>query len=78
VDSLPLINAIGEGGNYQSVNSYFRLDMNLRWQIRPNMTFTVGVQNILEPRHFESGSIDTQAMPSRVPRAVFVEWTMSY
>jgi iron complex outermembrane receptor protein len=78
VDSLPLINGVLYGGNYQSVNSYFRLDMNLRWQINRNMTLAVGVQNLLENRHFESGSIDTQAMPSEVPRTVFAEWTMTY
>jgi hypothetical protein len=42
------------------------------------MTLAVGVQNLLENRHFESGSIDTQAMPSEVPRTVFAEWTMTY
>ncbi|MGD0389020.1 MAG: TonB-dependent receptor [Tepidisphaeraceae bacterium] len=78
VDSLPLINGVLYGGNYQSVNSYFRLDMNLRWQINPNMTLAVGVQNLLQNRHFESGSIDAQSEPSEVPRTVFAEWTMTY
>jgi iron complex outermembrane receptor protein len=78
VDSLPLINDIIEGGQYQSVNSYFRLDMNLRWQINPNMTLAVGVQNLLQGRHFETGSVEVQAMPSEEPRTVFAEWTMTY
>jgi iron complex outermembrane receptor protein len=78
VDSLPLINAITDAGSYQSVNSYFRLDMNLRWQIRPNMTLALGVQNLLQGRHFESGSINTTAEPSEAPRTVFAEWTMTY
>jgi iron complex outermembrane receptor protein len=78
VDSLPLINDIIDGGQYQSVNSYFRLDMNLRWQINPNMTLAVGVQNLLQGRHFETGSVEVQAMPSEEPRTVFAEWTMTY
>jgi iron complex outermembrane receptor protein len=78
VDSLPLINGITYGGAYQSVNSYFRLDMNLRWMINPNMTLAAGVQNLLQDRHFESGSVLTQATPSQVPRTFFAEWTMTY
>jgi iron complex outermembrane receptor protein len=78
VDSLPLVNGVLYGGNYQSVNSYFRLDMNLRWQINRNMALAVGVQNLLENRHFESGSIDAQSLPSEAPRTFFAEWTMTY
>jgi iron complex outermembrane receptor protein len=78
VDSLPLINGVLYGANYQSVNSYFRLDMNLRWQINPNMNLAVGVQNLLENRHEEYGDVMAVTIPSEVPRTFFAEWTMTY
>lgn len=79
VDALSYINAIATGDSYQSVPSYFRLDMNLRWQVRPNMTVTVGVQNLLQNRHYESGDIASNTvMSTEVPRTIFAEWSMSF
>jgi iron complex outermembrane receptor protein len=78
VDALPLINAVTFTGNYQSVNSYLRLDLNLRWQMRPNMTLAVGVQNLLQDRHFEFGSVNTQALPTAVPRTFYVDWSATF
>jgi iron complex outermembrane receptor protein len=78
VDALPFINATSTSSNFQSVSSYFRLDMNLRWQVKPNMTLAVGVQNLLQDRHFEFGSINAQQEPTAVPRTFFAEWTMTF
>ena len=78
VDNLPLINAVLQSGQYQSVNGYFRLDMNIRWMIKPNMTVAVGVQNLLQNKHFESGSVDTQALPTAVPRTFYADFTMTF
>jgi len=76
VDALSYINA--PDGNFQSVPSYIRLDMNLRWQVKPNMTLAVGVQNLLQNRHYEFGNVFSQAQPTEVPRTFFAEWTMSF
>jgi iron complex outermembrane recepter protein len=78
VDALSYINALTTGGVFQSVPSYFRLDMNLRWQIKQNMTLAVGVQNLLQDQHYEFGSVDSQAMPTAVPRTFFAQWTMTF
>jgi len=79
VDALSYINAISTGGSFQSVPSYFRLDANLRWQVRQNMALTVGVQNLLQSRHYESGEIDSNtALPTEVPRTFFAEWSMAF
>jgi iron complex outermembrane receptor protein len=78
VDSLAFIDALNEAGSYQSVNAYFRLDANIRWLINPNMTVAVGVQNLLQGRHYESGSVDSVTIPSEVPRTFYAEWTMTY
>ena len=78
VDALSYINAMAISGNFQSVPSYFRLDMNLRWQVKPNMTVAVGVQNLLQNRHYEFGSIDTVAEPTAVPRTFFAQWSMTF
>jgi iron complex outermembrane recepter protein len=76
VDKLATLNAGANGS--QSVPSYFRLDMNVRWQINENFTATVGVQNLLEKRHFEYGSISSPAIPSEVPRTAFAQLTLSF
>jgi iron complex outermembrane receptor protein len=78
VDALPFINALAFTGNFQNVPSYFRLDLNFRWQIQPNMTLALGVQNLLQDRHFEFGSVNTQALPSAVPRTFFANWYMTF
>ena len=78
VDALQYINALALSGQYQSVPSYIRLDMNLRWQVKPNMTVAIGVQNLLQNRHYEFGSINTQAEPTAVPRNFFAQWSMTF
>ena len=78
VDTLSYINAISSSGDFQRVPSYVRLDMNLRWQVKQNMTVAVGVQNLLQNRHYEFGSIDSLAEPTAVPRTFFAEWTMTF
>jgi iron complex outermembrane receptor protein len=76
-DALTDINEATTTGNVQKVPSYFRLDMNLRWEVRPNMSLAVGVQNILQDRHYEAGTITfNTAAPTEVPRTFFAEWTM--
>jgi outer membrane receptor protein involved in Fe transport len=52
--------------------------MNLRWQIKPNMTLAGGVQNLLSNRRYEFGNINSQAMPTGAPRTFFAEWTMTF
>jgi len=78
VDALSYINALATDGNFQSVPSYIRLDMNLRWQVKPNVTLAVGVQNLLQNRHYEFGNVFSQAQSTEVPRTVFAELTMSF
>jgi iron complex outermembrane recepter protein len=78
IDALSYINALTTGGTFQSVPSYVRLDMNLRWQVKPNMTVAIGVQNLLQNRHYEFGSVDSQAEPTAVPRTFFAEWSMTF
>ena len=78
VDALSYINAFTTSGTFQSVPSYVRLDMNLRWQVKQNMTVAIGVQNLLQNRHYEFGSINSQAEPTAVPRTFFAEWSMTF
>jgi iron complex outermembrane recepter protein len=78
VDALSYINAFTTSGTFQSVPSYIRLDMNLRWQVKPNMTVAIGVQNLLQNRHYEFGSINAQAEPTAVPRTFFAQWSVTF
>jgi outer membrane receptor protein involved in Fe transport len=78
VDALRYINAVSSASGIQDVHSYFRLDANIRWQIRENMTLAIGVQNALQDRHFEFGNVNAQALATEVPRTFFVQWTMSF
>jgi len=77
VDQLKTVNE-GTATGFQDVPDYFRLDVNLRWAIRRNMSLTVGVQNALQTRHYEFGSVDSVASPAEVPRTVFADWTMTF
>jgi iron complex outermembrane receptor protein len=76
VDTLGTVNEGAEG--FQQVPSYFRMDMNMSWQFAQNMSLTVGVQNLLEKRHYEYGSINSTALPSEVPRSIFAELKIAF
>jgi outer membrane receptor protein involved in Fe transport len=76
VDALATVNQGAEG--FQQVPSYFRMDVNMSWQFAPNMSITAGVQNLLEKRHFEYGSVNSQTLPSEVPRSFFAEVKLAF
>jgi iron complex outermembrane recepter protein len=78
VDSLPFINALAYSGGLQSVSSYFRLDLNVHWQMNKNMALAVGVQNLLSDRHYEYSNINSPQEPTQVPRTFYADWTMTF
>jgi iron complex outermembrane receptor protein len=63
---------------YLKVPSYFRADLALTWKPRENMEFTVGVQNLLAPRHREYGSLSTDIQATEIPRTVFAQLTYRF
>lgn len=60
------------------VPSYLRVDLALTWAPKPNLEFTVGVQNLLDPRHPEFGSASSNIGASEVPRTVFAQLTCRF
>jgi iron complex outermembrane recepter protein len=78
VDALPFINGLAYSGGLQSVSSYFRLDLNVRWQMNKNMALAVGVQNLLSDQHYEYGNINSPQEPTQVPRTFYADWTMTF
>jgi iron complex outermembrane receptor protein len=63
---------------YMKIPSYFRADLALTWKPRDNMEFTVGVQNLLAPRHREFGSLSTDIQGTDMPRTVFAQLTYRF
>jgi len=76
VQGLPVI--VSDPFRNQNVGSYFRLDLGMTWKPRENMSFSVGVQNLLQNRHAESGSIGISVVPSEVPRSVYAQFEMTF
>jgi iron complex outermembrane receptor protein len=76
VDSLPRIQ--GDPFRSQNVGAYFRLDLGATWKLRENMSLSVGVQNLLQHRHAESGGLGISLTPSEVPRSAYVQFEMKF
>jgi iron complex outermembrane receptor protein len=76
VQGLPKIT--GDTFRDQDVGSYLRLDLGMTWKPRDNMSFSVGVQNLLQKRHAESGDLGLSLVPSEVPRSVYAQFQMTF
>jgi iron complex outermembrane receptor protein len=59
------------------VPSYVRVDANVTWRPRPGLELAVGVQNALDDRHPEFGSV-VNTVSSEVPRSVFAQLVWRY
>ncbi len=59
--------------SFLKVQPYFRADLAMTWKPKDNVELTVGVQNLLEPRHAESSSITSDVRPTDVPRTVYAQ-----
>jgi iron complex outermembrane recepter protein len=76
VDALPtLVLPVQEA---QTAPMHFRLDMNLSWQPRDNLTISAGVQNILQSRHSEYGNFNSLVASSEVQRAYYVQCSIKF
>jgi iron complex outermembrane receptor protein len=62
----------------QDVGSYFRLDLGVTWKPRDNMSFSVGVQNLLQKRHAESGNLGLPLISSEVPRSAYAQFEIKF
>jgi iron complex outermembrane receptor protein len=62
----------------QDVGSYFRLDLGVTWKPRNNMSFSIGVQNLLQGRHAETGNLGIPLISSEVPRSAYAQFEMTF
>jgi iron complex outermembrane recepter protein len=60
------------------IGSYVRFDAGVTWRPRENWELSVGVQNILDDRHPEFPSDDSETTNSEVPRTVFGQLTIRF
>jgi len=76
VQGLPKLS----GGQFRSqdVGSYFRLDLGMTWKPRDNVSFSVGVQNLLQTRHAESGNLGIGLIPTEVPRSAYAQFEVTF
>ncbi|MGA2231576.1 MAG: TonB-dependent receptor, partial [Tepidisphaeraceae bacterium] len=76
VDALPTLAA--PPLESQKVPEHTRLDLNLQWEPRPNLSFTAGVQNLLQNRHSEFGNFNSSVMSDEIQRSYFVRCSWSF
>lgn len=76
VQGLPRI--VGDQFRNQNVDAYFRLDLGMTWKPRDNMSLSLGVQNLLQHHHAESGSVGISVVPGEVPRSLYAQFQMTF
>ena len=63
-----------------TVDSYIRMDLGLRWQLRENCEFAIWGQNLLDSRHPESsrGALDGYGETTEIGRSAYAQITFKF
>ncbi|HKX33442.1 MAG TPA: TonB-dependent receptor [Blastocatellia bacterium] len=62
----------------QQIPAYARLDARLGWRVREGIDLSLGLQNLLDPRHPELNSLDADVITSQPKRSIYGKATWRF
>lgn len=63
---------------YQGVPAYTRVDARLGWRLGESLELSIGLQNLLDARHWEFISTQGNALPTQSKRGGYAKMTWQF